>query len=257
MKFNQLTYGYLKKTTHASLSSRASHHRIRRRVPRCRRSRRAAHSRGRRPRPRPLAGGPRPMERPRREAFWRLPRALASDRARSSGFSGRERRAEHAFLFGRRRPLWHRIFYSVCRAHFLDGIHRARNDRATGSSDSPRTCRTDLRPLRKFWGFFSMGDLVLGNFLTLITEFIGVRAGLGFFGIRPAIAVGGCACDRGRRDHDRPLLDVGTHHDGPGHLQRPFYSRGHPGASGLARCGPCAADLEASPDGTPDTKFWY
>ncbi|MHB8527366.1 MAG: NRAMP family divalent metal transporter [Candidatus Acidiferrales bacterium] len=42
----------------------------------------------------------------------------------------------------------------------------------------------------KFWGFFSMGDLVLGNFLTLVTEFIGVRAGLGFFGVRPSIAVG-------------------------------------------------------------------
>jgi Mn2+/Fe2+ NRAMP family transporter len=43
----------------------------------------------------------------------------------------------------------------------------------------------------RFWGFFAMGDLVLGNFLTLVTEFIGVRAGLGFFGIRPAVAVGG------------------------------------------------------------------
>lgn len=43
----------------------------------------------------------------------------------------------------------------------------------------------------KFWGFFAMGDLILGNFLTLVTEFIGVRAGLGFFGIRPAIAVSG------------------------------------------------------------------
>ena len=43
----------------------------------------------------------------------------------------------------------------------------------------------------KFWGLFAMGDLILGNFLTLVTEFIGVRAGLGFFGIRPAIAVGG------------------------------------------------------------------
>src|SRR5277367_5049869 len=42
----------------------------------------------------------------------------------------------------------------------------------------------------KFWGFFSMGDLIFGNFLTLVTEFIGVRAGLGFFGVRPAIAVG-------------------------------------------------------------------
>src|SRR5277367_4634108 len=43
----------------------------------------------------------------------------------------------------------------------------------------------------KFWGLFAMGDLILGNFLTLVTEFIGVRAGLSFFGIRPAVAVGG------------------------------------------------------------------
>lgn len=43
----------------------------------------------------------------------------------------------------------------------------------------------------KFWGFFSMGDLMLGNFLTLVTEFIGVRAGLGFFGVRPPVAVVG------------------------------------------------------------------
>ena len=42
----------------------------------------------------------------------------------------------------------------------------------------------------RFWGLFAMGDLVLGNFLTLVTEFIGVRAGLGFFGIRPTVAVG-------------------------------------------------------------------
>jgi len=42
----------------------------------------------------------------------------------------------------------------------------------------------------RFWGLFAMGDLVLGNFLTLVTEFIGIRAGLGFFGIRPVVAVG-------------------------------------------------------------------
>lgn len=42
-----------------------------------------------------------------------------------------------------------------------------------------------------FWGFFSMGDLLLGNFLTLVTEFIGIRAGLGYFGISPIVAVGG------------------------------------------------------------------
>ncbi len=41
-----------------------------------------------------------------------------------------------------------------------------------------------------FWGFFTMADLILGNFLTLVAEFIGVRAGLSFFGVRPSLAVG-------------------------------------------------------------------
>jgi Mn2+/Fe2+ NRAMP family transporter len=40
-----------------------------------------------------------------------------------------------------------------------------------------------------FWGFFAMGDLVVGNLLTLVTEFIAIRAGLGFFGVPPALAV--------------------------------------------------------------------
>src|SRR5579863_496207 len=40
-----------------------------------------------------------------------------------------------------------------------------------------------------FWGWFSMADLMIGNFLTLVTEFIAIRAGLGFFGIPPSIAV--------------------------------------------------------------------
>jgi Mn2+/Fe2+ NRAMP family transporter len=42
-----------------------------------------------------------------------------------------------------------------------------------------------------FWGWFSMIDLGLGNFLTLIAEFIAIRAGLSFFGIPPWIAVPG------------------------------------------------------------------
>lgn len=41
----------------------------------------------------------------------------------------------------------------------------------------------------RFWGFFAMADLVFGNLLTLVTEFIAVRAGLGFFGVPPAFAV--------------------------------------------------------------------
>ncbi|HEX4067792.1 MAG TPA: divalent metal cation transporter [Acidobacteriaceae bacterium] len=40
-----------------------------------------------------------------------------------------------------------------------------------------------------FWGWFSMIDLALGNFLTLITEFIAVRAGLGYFGVPPWAAI--------------------------------------------------------------------
>ncbi len=40
-----------------------------------------------------------------------------------------------------------------------------------------------------FWGWFSMIDLMVGNFLTLVTEFIAIRAGLGFFGIPPAVSV--------------------------------------------------------------------
>lgn len=40
-----------------------------------------------------------------------------------------------------------------------------------------------------FWGWFSMIDLAVGNFLTLITEFIAVRAGLGYFGVPPWAAI--------------------------------------------------------------------
>src|SRR6202020_1593898 len=40
-----------------------------------------------------------------------------------------------------------------------------------------------------FWGWFSMIDLMVGNFLTLVTEFIAIRAGLGFFGVRPIFSV--------------------------------------------------------------------
>ena len=40
-----------------------------------------------------------------------------------------------------------------------------------------------------FWGWFAMSDLLVGNLLTLVTEFIGIRVGLGFFGVPPALAV--------------------------------------------------------------------
>ncbi|HEY6352014.1 MAG TPA: divalent metal cation transporter, partial [Candidatus Angelobacter sp.] len=40
-----------------------------------------------------------------------------------------------------------------------------------------------------FWGWFSMVDLTIGNFLTLIAEFIAIRAGLGYFGVPTWAAV--------------------------------------------------------------------
>jgi Mn2+/Fe2+ NRAMP family transporter len=41
----------------------------------------------------------------------------------------------------------------------------------------------------KFWGAFSIGDLVILNALTIVTEFIGVSLALGFLGCPKAIAV--------------------------------------------------------------------
>src|ERR1700693_1719921 len=41
----------------------------------------------------------------------------------------------------------------------------------------------------KFWGWFSVGDLFLLNFLTIVTEFIGVSLALAYFGVTPYIAV--------------------------------------------------------------------
>ncbi len=41
----------------------------------------------------------------------------------------------------------------------------------------------------RFWGWFSVGDLFLLNFLTIVTEFIGVSLALTYFGVRDYISV--------------------------------------------------------------------
>jgi NRAMP (natural resistance-associated macrophage protein)-like metal ion transporter len=41
----------------------------------------------------------------------------------------------------------------------------------------------------RFWGWFSVGDLFVLNFLTIVTEFIGVSLALGYFGISKYAAV--------------------------------------------------------------------
>jgi Mn2+/Fe2+ NRAMP family transporter len=41
----------------------------------------------------------------------------------------------------------------------------------------------------RFWGWFSVGDLFILNFLTIVTEFIGISLALSFFGVSRYIAV--------------------------------------------------------------------
>jgi len=41
----------------------------------------------------------------------------------------------------------------------------------------------------RFWGWFSVGDLFVLNFLTIVTEFIGVSLSLGYFGVSAYVAV--------------------------------------------------------------------
>ena len=41
----------------------------------------------------------------------------------------------------------------------------------------------------RFWGAFSVGDLFLLNFLTIVTEFIGVSLALGYFGVSRHLSV--------------------------------------------------------------------
>jgi NRAMP (natural resistance-associated macrophage protein)-like metal ion transporter len=41
----------------------------------------------------------------------------------------------------------------------------------------------------RFWGRFSVGDLFVLNFLTIVTEFIGISLALGYFGVSPYLSV--------------------------------------------------------------------
>src|SRR6202049_453999 len=49
--------------------------------------------------------------------------------------------------------------------------------------------RLILERFGKFWGIFSVGDLFVLNFLTIVTEFIGLSLGLQYFGISQYISV--------------------------------------------------------------------
>jgi Mn2+/Fe2+ NRAMP family transporter len=49
--------------------------------------------------------------------------------------------------------------------------------------------RLILERFGKFWGAFSVGDLFILNFLTIVTEFIGFSLGMQYFGVSPYVSV--------------------------------------------------------------------
>jgi NRAMP (natural resistance-associated macrophage protein)-like metal ion transporter len=49
--------------------------------------------------------------------------------------------------------------------------------------------RLILERFGRFWAFFSIGDLFVLNFMTIVTEFIGINLALGYFGVSKYISV--------------------------------------------------------------------
>ena len=70
------------------------------------------------------------------------------------------------------------------------------------------------------WGWFSAGDLILTNLVTLIAEFVAIRVGLAFFHIGAGVAAAARGRARRRHDRRRPLPALGAGRPRPGDLQR-------------------------------------
>ena len=64
----------------------------------------------------------------------------------------------------------------------------------------------------RFWGWFSVGDLFILNFLTIVTEFIGVSLALGYFGVSKYVAVPLAAVALIGDHLDRQLSQLGALH---------------------------------------------
>ncbi len=84
----------------------------------------------------------------------------------------------------------------------------------------------------RFWGFFSVFDLFLLNFLTIVTEFIGVSLSLGYLGVSKYIAVPIAAAGLIGMTATRQLPRVGTRRcscSWPGNLFLiPLFFMAHP-----------------------------
>jgi hypothetical protein len=92
-----------------------------------------------------------------------------------------------------------------------------------------------------FWGYFAMADLVFGNVLTLVTEFIAIQAGGLYFGLPAWLSVLlGILVILARA---APLCDLGAGADGPCGLQPALYSGRPARPSGRACADPCPHPL--------------
>ena len=114
-----------------------------------------------------------------------------------------------------------------------DRLLRAGDDRATWAR-SPKRGHAEaiFDAFGSFWGWFSLSDLALTDWLTLITEFIGMTAALSIFGIPPVITVVDGIHLHDLAGDQRQVLDLGKDRAGAVRAQPDLYPRGLPGASG-------------------------
>ena len=79
----------------------------------------------------------------------------------------------------------------------------------------------------KFWGAFSVGDLFVLNFLTIVTEFIGVSLALGYFGVSAYVSVPLAALGLVAMTATRQLPALGAVHARVHRGELPRHPAGH------------------------------
>ncbi len=89
----------------------------------------------------------------------------------------------------------------------------------------------------KFWGWFSIFDLAVINWLTLVTEYIGMTQAMSLFNIPPWVTFFGVTFLHARHRDQRAVLDVRENHALFLPLQPGLYPRRHLGHAHRQRQG--------------------
>jgi Mn2+/Fe2+ NRAMP family transporter len=139
------------------------------------------------------AGSSEGRQNPRRQKF--APAALATRRSGCAGHARRERRAEHGLLRDHRGHLRDRLLCAVHLLTFFMAFVVQEMTVRLGAATHRGHAELIFQRFGPFWGYFAMGDLVFGNLLTLVTEFIAIQAGGLYFGLPSWLSVAiGVAC---------------------------------------------------------------